>query len=68
MGLLTALYGLGQIFGPPLAGYLLSRAATVSVGFDMALNIAAGSLFLGTAMFATLIRMYPVGRIAGKFG
>jgi MFS family permease len=68
MGLLTALYGLGQILGPPMAGYLLSRAATVSAGFDLALNIAAGSLLLGIAMFATLIRMYPVVRKVEKFG
>jgi MFS family permease len=68
MGLLTALYGLGQILGPPLAGYLLSRAATVSAGFDLALNIAAGSLLLGIAMFATLIRKYPVVRKGEKVG
>jgi hypothetical protein len=51
-----------------MAGYLLSRAATVSAGFDLALNIAAGSLLLGIAMFATLIRMYPVVRKVEKFG
>jgi predicted MFS family arabinose efflux permease len=62
IGLLTALYGLGQILGPPLAGYMISHAATASAGFEVALDIAAGSLFLGTAIFVLLIRMYPVDR------
>ena len=66
MGLLTALYGLGQIIGPPLAGYLLSRSATTSEGFALALNIAAGSLLLGSGMFVMLIWAYPVGRKHGS--
>jgi predicted MFS family arabinose efflux permease len=60
IGLLTALYGLGQILGPPMAAYLLKHAATPTAGFDLALKIAAGSLLLGAALFAVLLREYPV--------
>ena len=58
-GLLTAVYGLGQIAGPPLAAWLLSRSATVGQGFNLALEIAASSLVLGAAMFVGLARAYP---------
>ena len=59
MGLLTAVYGLGQVAGPPLAAWLLSRSASVAQGFNLALEIAAGSLMLGAVMFVVLARMYP---------
>ncbi len=60
IGLLTALYGLGQILGPPMTAYLLKLAATPTAGFDLALKIAAGSLLLGATLFAVLLREYPV--------
>jgi MFS family permease len=59
MGLLTTLYGLGQIAGPPLAAWLLSRSATLGQGFNLALEIAACSLVLGALMFLGLARVYP---------
>ena len=59
VGLLTAVYGLGQVAGPPLAAWLLSRSATVGHGFNVALEIAAGSLVLGALMFVGLARVYP---------
>ena len=62
-GLLTAVYGLGQIAGPPLAAWLLSRSATVGQGFNVALEIAASSLVLGAVMFVGLARVYPVMRV-----
>ena len=58
-GLITAVYGLGQIVGPPLAAWLLSRSATVGQGFNLALEIAASSLVLGAFMFVGLARAYP---------
>ena len=58
-GLLTAVYGLGQIAGPPLAAWLLSRSASVGQGFNVALEIAASSLVLGALMFVGLARVYP---------
>jgi MFS family permease len=60
IGLLTAIYGMGQIMGPPMAAYLLAHAATPAAGFDLALEIAAGSLVLGAVMFGVLARGYPV--------
>lgn len=59
MGLLTAVYGMGQIAGPPLAAWLLSRSATVGQGFNLALEIAASALVLGALMFVGLARVYP---------
>ncbi len=68
IGLLTSLYGVGQILGPPLAAYLLHRAVVPSEGFDLALKIAAGSLLLGAALFAVLVRGFPVGDPAPSAG
>jgi MFS family permease len=64
MALLTALYGLGQILGPPMATFMLHQAPTAAVGFDGALEIAAGSLLLGAVVFGALIRSYPVEHCA----
>ncbi len=64
IGLLTAVYGMGQIAGPPLAAWLLSRSATVGQGFNLALEIAASSLVLGAVMFVGLARVYPKGGTA----
>ena len=63
-GLLTAVYGAGQVAGPPLAAWLLSRSATVAQGFNTALEIAAASLVLGAVMFVVLARIYPKERAA----
>lgn len=60
IGLMTALYGLGQIVGPPLAAALLAQAATPAAGFDLALKIAALTLVLGAVMYALLAKAYPV--------
>lgn len=59
MGLLTALYGLGQIAGPPLVAVLLRHSATPGEGFNLALEIAAGSLVLGAVVFGWMVRAYP---------
>jgi hypothetical protein len=60
MGLLTALYGLGQIVGPPLAAAMLARSRTAGEGFTLSLEIAAAALAVGAAMFCVLARMFPV--------
>lgn len=59
MGLLTALYGVGQILGPPLAAWLLGRAANQAAGFALALQIAAGALVLGALIYIGMGRAFP---------
>lgn len=59
MALLTVLYGLGQIAGPPLAAFLLARSATPALGFTLALEIAAAALAAGAALFVGMARRYP---------
>lgn len=56
MGLLTAMYGLGQIAGPPLAAWLVGRSETAAEGFAVSLWIACGLLVLGAAIYVGLAR------------
>lgn len=51
-GLLTALYGIGQIAGPPMAAGLLAQAGSRAQGFDWALGVAGSVLVLGAALYA----------------
>jgi len=60
MGLLTAVYGLGQVAGPPLTALLLARNSSLDRGFDLALLAAAVALVLGSAIFGTMTRLFPV--------
>ena len=62
MGLLTAVYGIGQISGPPLVAVLLRRSASLSAGFTLSLEIAASALVLGMLMYLWMSRAYPVRR------
>ncbi len=60
MGLLTVMYGTGQIAGPLLAAAVLARSATPAAGFDRSLAIAAGALLAGALMYLALARRYPL--------
>lgn len=60
IGLLTATYGVGQILGPPLVALLLRHTASAGAGFTLSLEIAATTLLLGAALYAWLVRAYPV--------
>jgi predicted MFS family arabinose efflux permease len=51
-GLLTALYGIGQIAGPPMAAGLLAHAGSHAQGFDWALAVAGSVLVLGAGLYA----------------
>jgi len=53
-GLLTALYGIGQIAGPPMAAGLLARAGSQAQGFDWALGVAGSSLLVGAGLYAVM--------------
>ncbi len=59
MGLLTAMYGVGQIVGPPLAAAMLARSATPGAGFTRSLEIAAASLVLGALLYLWMARRQP---------
>jgi MFS family permease len=48
IGLLTAAFGLGQMIGPVIAGWLAERQG----GFDGALLLAAGAVVLGAVLLA----------------
>ena len=59
MGLLTAMYGLGQIVGPPLVALLIRHSASSGAGFTLSLELAAGSLLAGAALYGWMVRRYP---------
>jgi MFS family permease len=59
MGLLTVMYGAGQIIGPPLAAALVARSPSAGIGFTLSLEIAAASLAVGAVLFALMARRYP---------
>jgi len=59
IGLLTAIYGLGQIAGPPLASWLIQRSST-GAGFTLSLEIAATSLVAGSVVYIVMVCAYPV--------
>ena len=61
MGLLTALYGLGQIAGPPVVAGLLATARDSYTGFALSLTAASATLVVGAALFVLLIRKWPEG-------
>jgi MFS family permease len=62
MGLLTALYGLGQIAGPPLATALVARSASPAQGFTVSLWIASALLVVGALIYVVLARQVPLRR------
>ncbi len=59
MGLLTAVYGIGQISGPPLVAVLLRRSQSVGEGFTHSLEIAAATLVSGAFLYLWMVRIYP---------
>ena len=60
IGLLTAVYGVGQIVGPPLVALLLRHSATPAEGFTRALLIAMSALLIGAAMYGWMLRAHPM--------
>jgi hypothetical protein len=64
MGLLTAVYGIGQIIGPPLVALLLRHSATAGEGFTRSLEAAMGALGVGALLYLWMVRAHPVQRAA----
>jgi predicted MFS family arabinose efflux permease len=62
MGLLTAMYGIGQIAGPPLVAVLLRHSRSLGEGFTLSLEIAAAALLAGALMYLWMASAYPVMR------
>lgn len=60
MGQLTAVYGVGQIIGPPLVALLLQHSSNVGQGFARGLETAAGALLLGAVLLAWLTHRHPL--------
>ena len=58
IGLLTALYGMGQIVGPPMVAVLL-RGRHADAGFTLSLEIAASALLAGAAIYIGMFWRYP---------
>ncbi len=59
MGLLTALYGLGQIVGPLLVALLIRTSGSTARGFTLSLILAAGSLLSGAMLYLVMAQLYP---------
>jgi hypothetical protein len=60
IGLLTAMYGAGQIAGPLLAAAVLARSASPAQGFERSLQVAAGTLVAGALLYLAIARAYPL--------
>jgi hypothetical protein len=59
MGLLTAMYGVGQIVGPPLAAQMLRLTGNEQAGFTLSLEIAGSALVLGVAVYLWMAKAFP---------
>ncbi|SDM13236.1 Uncharacterised MFS-type transporter YbfB [Oryzisolibacter propanilivorax] len=59
--LVTAVYGVGQIAGPPLAAALVAGSGE-ALGFARALTLAAAALGLGVGLYALSAWCWPVGQ------
>ena len=64
MGLATAMYGIGQIVGPPLVALLLRHSGSPGAGFTRSLQVAMGSLLAGALVYLWMVRAYPMRRAA----
>ena len=59
MGLLTAIYGIGQILGPLMAAVLIRRSTSTGAGFTLSLEIAASALLAGAVLHSWMARAFP---------
>ncbi|RCX07847.1 YbfB/YjiJ family MFS transporter [Extensimonas vulgaris] len=68
IGLLTAVYGVGQILGPALVALLLRRLPDAAAGFTLSLEVAAGALLAGALIYAGMVWAYPLKAAAVSGG
>jgi len=61
MGLLTAVWSLGQLAGPPMVALLLRTHSSTDAAFTVALEIAAGALLAGALLYVAMMRRWPRG-------
>ncbi len=61
MSSLTAMYAIGQILGPSLTSYFLTKSNNHAEGFLVSLSVASGSLLLGGFLCLFLKFYYPSG-------
>ena len=59
-GLLTAMYGIGQIVGPPMVAGFLRGGVDSRAAFTLSLTIAAGSLLFGALVCVCATRLWPM--------
>ncbi|WP_322080411.1 YbfB/YjiJ family MFS transporter [Burkholderia sp. BCC1995] len=60
MGILTALYGIGQISGPSLVTEILRFTPDRRIGFDFSLEIAGAVLAMGAVLYFFMELKWPV--------
>ncbi|MEI4472467.1 YbfB/YjiJ family MFS transporter [Frigidibacter sp. MR17.24] len=58
IGLLTAAFAIGQIFGPPLVQVIMHHVTDPGFGFDLSLRIAGGALVVASGLYILLRRRY----------
>ena len=66
MGLLTAMYGAGQILGPSVAAYFLRHSKSHAEGFAISLRTAAASLLAGALLYLLMKFLFPWGHSSSK--
>jgi hypothetical protein len=64
MGLLTAVFAIGQIIGPPAVGVIMRQVVNVDAGFDLALAVASIALVVGAGIYVAMILLFPSERKA----
>jgi fucose permease len=62
MGLLTAIYGIGEIVGPPLAAYLLRVSAGPGEVFARALGAASATPVIGAGLYLVMRLCWPINK------
>ncbi|MEO7056043.1 MAG: YbfB/YjiJ family MFS transporter [Caldimonas sp.] len=66
IGLVTAVYGIGQIAGPPMVSWLVAHSAQLAGGFNTSLEIAATVLLTGAMIYLAMTRLWPLRVVAQR--